>query len=71
MGWSSPLPLKSEAALREIRKMMYMSDGDKKELLPKAYSIILLCLVDEMLKKILKEKIVAGLWLNLEKIVHD
>ena len=42
------------------------SDQDKKALMGKAHSAILLSLGDKVLRKVLKEKTSAGIWSTLE-----
>lgn len=42
-----------------------MFDGDK-ELLAKAYNTILLCLAARVLREVVEEKTVVGLWLKLD-----
>ena len=42
-----------------------MSDQDKKVLMEKAHSAIMLSLGDKVLRKVLKEKTVAGVWTKL------
>ena len=41
-------------------------DKEKEDLLERAHSAILLSLGDEVLREIVKEETVAGLWLKLE-----
>ena len=45
-----------------------MSDQDKKDLMQKAHSAIILGLGDKVLKKMLEERTTAGIWAKLESL---
>lgn len=54
-----------EEALKSA-KILPNAVKDKEKLLQKAYSMIILNLGDEILKKVLKEKTTKGIWTKLE-----
>ena len=45
-----------------------MSEDEKEELKMKKYSVIQLCLVDEVLREVVNEDTAASLWLKLESL---
>lgn len=55
-----------EALLGEKLLRETMSDRDKKEVLDKAHSAIILNLGDKVLRKVARETTAAGVWLKLE-----